>query len=86
MVKRCLFILSIAYCLILAQDPEKLLTSANEKMAIGELSVADSLLKESLRIDPSFAPAHIGISELWLRRGDLNKANASATQAVQMDD
>ena len=86
MVKRCLLFLSIAHCLIIAKDPEQLLTNANEKMAIGELSVADSLLKQSLRIDPSFAPAHIGISELWLRKGDLNKANASATQAVQMDE
>ena len=86
MVKRCLLFLSIAHCLVFTQDPEQLLERANEKMAVGELSLADSLLKESLRIDPSFAPAHISISELWLRKGDLNKANASATQAVQMDE
>ena len=72
--------------IILGQDPEALLSEANSKMKMGELDLADSLLKESLIIDPSFAPAHIGFSELWLRRGDLVKANESATQAVQMDE
>ncbi len=71
---------------LLSQDPETLLSQANNKMKNSELDQADSLLKESLRIDPSFAPAHIGFSELWLRKGDLIKANASATKAVQMDE
>ncbi len=70
----------------LGQDPEVLLSEANSKMKIGELNLADSLLKESLKVDASFAPAHIGFSELWLRRGDLVKANESATKAVQMDE
>ena len=63
-----------------------LLAEANSKMKIGELKLADSLLNESLEIDPSFAPAHVGFSELWLRKGDLVKANESATKAVQMDE
>ena len=71
---------------LFSQDPEVLYNHANEKMKMGELEKADSLLKESLKVDPSFAPAHIGYSELWLRRGDLAKANESATKAVQMDE
>ena len=71
---------------LLGQDPEILYSEANNKMKTGELELADSLLKESLKIDPSFAPAHIGFSELWLRKGDLVKANESATKAVQMDE
>ncbi len=71
---------------LFSQDPEVLLNQANNKMKIGELEQADSLLKESLKIDPSFAPAHKGFSEMWLRKGDLVKANESATKAVQMDE
>ena len=71
---------------LFSQDPEVLYNKAEDKMKMGELEQADSLLKESLKIDPSFAPAHIGFSELWLRKGDLVKANESATKAVQMDE
>ena len=81
-----LYVIIIVNSILLCQDPEALLAEANTKMKIGELNSADSLLQESLKIDPSFAPAHIGFSELWLRKGDLVKANESATKAVQMDE
>ena len=81
-----LFAITIANSFLFCQDPEVLLAEANSKMKIGELKSADSLLNESLKIDPSFAPAHVGFSELWLRKGDLVKANESATKAVQMDE
>ena len=86
MIYKILVLLIIIQQSVYAQDPEQLLIEANEKMAKADLAIADSLLKESLKVDPSFAPAHIGFSELWLRRGDLNKANTSATKAVQMDE
>ena len=86
MCRLFIYLVSVLPFLALAQDPEQLLIQANQKMASGELNKADSLLKESLKVDPSFAPAHIGFSELFLRKGDLNKANASATKAVQMDE
>ena len=81
-----LFVTTIANSFLFCQDPEVLLAEANSKMKIGELESADSLLNESIKIDPSFAPAHVGFSELWLRKGDLVKANESATKAVQMDE
>jgi tetratricopeptide (TPR) repeat protein len=81
-----LFVTTIANSFLFCQDPEVLLAEANSKMKIGELKSADSLLNEALKIDPSFAPAHVGFSELWLRKGDLVKANESATKAVQMDE
>ena len=55
-------------------------------MKLGQLDLADSLLQLSIKSDPSFAPAHVGFSELWLRKGDLNKSAESATRAVQMDE
>ena len=87
-MKKYLFILAILVfsTFLFSQDPEVLFNQAENKMKTGELEQADSLLKESLKIDPSFAPAYIGFSELWLRKGDLGKANESATKAVQMDE
>ncbi len=83
-----LLLITILVCgsFLFSQDPEILLNQANEKMKKGEFDKADSLLRESLKVDPSFAPAHIGFSELWLRKGDLVKSNESATKAVQMDE
>jgi tetratricopeptide (TPR) repeat protein len=81
-----LYVIIIVNSILLCQGLEALLAQANSKMKIGELKSADDLLQESLKNDPSFAPAHIGFSELWLRKGDLVKANESATKAVQMDE
>ena len=87
MRKNLLLITILIYgSFLFSQDPEVLFNQANDIMKLGELEQADSLLKESLKIDPSFAPAYIGFSELWLRKGDLGKANESATKAVQMDE
>ncbi len=87
MRKNLLLITILIYgSFLFSQDPEVLFNQANDMMKLGELEQADSLLKESLKIDPSFAPAHIGFSELWLRKGDLVNANESATKAVQMDE
>ena len=87
-MRKYLLLITILLCgsFLFSQDPEILFNQANDKMKMGELEQADSLLKESLKIDPSFAPAHIGLSELWLRKGDLVKANESAKKAVQMDE
>ena len=87
-MKNKLLFITILLCasFLFSQDPEGLFNQANNKMKMGELEKADYLLKESLKIDPSFAPAHIGFSELWLRKGNLVKANESATKAVQMDE
>ena len=56
-------------------------------MKTGELEQADSLLKESLKIDPSFAPAHILVFQNFgFEKVTWSKANESATKAVQMDE
>ena len=79
-------IIFIISSFLFCQDLEVLLNQANSKLKIGELKLAESLLQQALEIDPSFAPAHVGFSELWLRRGDLVKANEYATMAVRIDE
>ena len=87
MRKNLLLITILMYgSFLFSQDPENLFNQANDRMKIGELEQADSLLKESLKIDPSFAPARIAFSEIWLRKGNLSKANEYATLAVRIDE
>ena len=80
-----LFVTTIVNSFLFCQDPEVLLAEANSKMKIGELKLADSLLNESLKIDPSFAPAVVAQSKLWLRKGEINKAIPLAENAVNLD-
>ena len=80
-----LFVITIANSFLFCQDPEVLLAEANSKMKIGELKSADSLLNESLKIDPSFAPAVVAQSKVWLRKGEINKAIPLAENAVNLD-
>ncbi len=88
-MRRSLILLNIIFIIssfLFCQDLEVLLNQANSKLKIGDLKLAESLLQQALDIDPSFAPAHVGFSELWLRRGDLVKANEYATMAVRIDE
>ena len=81
-----LYLTVIVNSILLCQDPEKLLSEAKTKMKTGDLRYADSLLQESLKIDPSFAPSIVAQSELWLRKGSLNKALEFASRGVQLDE
>ena len=88
-MRRFLILLYITFIIssfLFCQDIETLFNQANSKLKIGELKSAESLLQQALDIDPSFAPARVGFSELWLRRGDLVKANEYATMAVRIDE
>ena len=88
-MRRSLILLHITFIIssfLFCQDLEDFLNQANSKLKIGELKSAESLLQQALDIDPSFAPARVGFSELWLRRGDLVKANEYATMAVRIDE
>ena len=88
-MRRSLILLHIIFIIssfLFCQDLEELLNQANSKLKVGELKSAESLLQKALNIDPFFAPARVGFSELWLRRGDLVKANEYATMAVRIDE
>ncbi|MBL7013795.1 MAG: tetratricopeptide repeat protein [Candidatus Marinimicrobia bacterium] len=86
LLKTFLSLTLILTSLILAQDPEALLQTAETQMASGDFEGAEASLKQSLGVDPSFAPAHIGLSKLALHKGDLKKANEHSNTAVQMDE
>ena len=72
--------------LTLAQDLQSLLNKANNKIKSNDLESAETLLQNVLDVDPSFAPARIAFSKIWLRKGNLSKANEYATLAVRIDE
>ena len=70
----------------LSQDLQSIVNKANNKIKSNELVLAETLLKNVLDVDPSFAPARFALSKIWLRKGDLSKANEYATLAVRIDE
>ena len=72
--------------ILFSQDLGSMLNKANNKLKAGELKLAEIELQKILEIDPSYAPARVAYSKLWLRRADISKANEYATIAVRIDE
>ena len=72
--------------LVFSKDLQSIVNKANNKIKSSELESAETLLQYVLDADPSFAPARISFSKIWLRKGDLSKANEYATLAVRIDE
>ena len=72
--------------LAFSQDLQSLVNKANNKIKSSDLVSAENILQDVLDTDPSFAPARIAFSKIWLRKGDLSKANEYATLAVRIDE
>ena len=71
---------------LISQDLGSMYNKANNKLKAGALKEAELTLEKILEIDPSYAPAHVTFSKLWLQRADLSRANEYATLAVRIDE
>lgn len=60
--------------------PRVALALALKKM--GKASEAEAALKEAIAIDPTFAPAHLGLAEMAEQRGDLAAARRALVEAL----
>ena len=72
--------------ILLSQSPDKLLEDGNFELQNGNLTLAEDLFNQALKIDPSFAPALKSLSKLYLHMGNLKKANEYSIEAVQKDE
>ena len=72
--------------ILLSQSPDKLLEDGNSELQNGNLTLAEDLFNQALKIDPSFAPALKSLSKLYLHMGNLKKANEYSIEAVQKDE
>ncbi len=87
MIKQLLvYTIFVLGSLVHSQDLQSFVNKANNKIKASDLKSAESILQYVLDIDPSFAPARIAFSEIWLRKGNLSKANEYATLAVRIDE
>ena len=87
-MRRQLFINLIIFLgsLALSQDLQSIVNKANNEIKSNDLVSAETLLQDVLDVDPSFAPARVALSKIWLRKGDLSKANEYANLAVRIDE
>jgi tetratricopeptide (TPR) repeat protein len=87
-MKRQLFINLIIFLgsLALSEDLQSIVNKANNEIKSNDLVSAETLLQDVLDVDPSFAPARVALSKIWLRKGDLSKANEYANLAVRIDE
>ncbi len=72
--------------ILFSQSPDKLLDDGNSELQNGNLTLAEDLFNQALKIDPSFAPALQSLSKLYLHKGNLKKANEYSIEAVQKDE
>ena len=77
-----IFVITLAF----PEDFQSIVNTANNKIKSGDLWSAEILLQNVLNVDPSFAPASIAYSKIWLYKGDLSKANEYASLAVRIDE
>ena len=77
-----IFVVTLAF----SEDLQSIVNKANNAIKSNNLVSAENLLKNVLDIDPSFAPARVALSKIWLRKGDLSKANEYANLAVRIDE
>ena len=84
------FIMNILFFFALnvtkAQELESDLNLAKNNISIGKLAKAELILNNLLKKDPSYAPAYVTFSELWLLKADIRKASENANFAVRIDE
>ena len=56
--------------ILFSQSPDKLLEDGNSELQNGNLTLAEDLFNQALKIDPSFAPALQSLSKLYLHMGN----------------
>ena len=69
-----------------AQELESDLILAKDNISVGKLDEAELILNNVLKKDPSYAPAYVAFSMLFLLKADMRKASESANFAVRIDE
>ena len=77
-----LFILNISIGLVFAQSPDELLNSAKSNLDSGNLAKAESEYNSALEMDPTFAPAYVGLAKVAMRKGDLKQSGSLLKEAI----
>jgi len=81
-----MMIILLLASIALAQSPVDLYNSASASLEAGEVSDAENDFNEALKMDPTFAPAYVGLSKVAIRNGDLKKAGDLLKEAISADE
>ena len=84
MLKKILFITFPCFSLF-AQSPDELYSKAMQDLKDGNLSSAISSFTSALDMDPTFAPANIGLARASVRKGDLKGARENFIAAIEAE-
>ena len=84
------FVISLLFFFALnvtkAQELESDLIIAKDNISVGKLEEAELILDNILKKDPSYAPAYVAFSKLFLLKADMRKASECANFAVRIDE
>ena len=67
------------------QIPDVLIKKGQEMIDNGDLIGAETVLEDALKADPTFAPAMITLSNVYLRKGDMKKTQEYILKAIDAD-
>ena len=75
------FFVAMAY----PQSPDELYNNALEDLESGNISSAAASFNSALEMDPTFAPAYIGLARTSVRKGDLKGARENFIAAIEAE-
>ena len=84
MVKSLKFSL-IFFGIVFAQSPDKLYQAAQADLDAGKITEAESGFNSTIQMDPTFAPAYLGLAHTSMRMGDLKKTGNLLKEAIEIE-
>ena len=85
MMVKSLKILLIIFGVVFAQSPDKLYQAAQSALDAGKVSEAESGFQSTIQMDPTFAPAYLGLAHTSMRMGDLKKTGSLLKEAIEIE-
>ena len=85
MMVKSLKILLIIFGVVFAQSPDKLYQAAQSALDVGKVSEAESGFQSTIQMDPTFAPAYLGLAHTSMRMGDLKKTGNLLKEAIEIE-
>ena len=74
---------SFLFGLINAQSPDELYKTAQASLDASKVSKAEEEFNAVLQVDPTFAPAYLGLAHVSMRKGDLKKSGEFLKEAIE---
>lgn len=84
-IMRKLSVVIVVMGIVFAQSPDALLTDAQAQLETGKVDAAETGFKQVLKIDPTYAPAMVGLAQVYMRKGDMDSTQHYLKKAIEAD-